>query len=83
MYRKFYTESPFVRVRDSLPELKHVRGTNFCDITVRWDERTETMVAISAIDNLVKGGAGQAIQNMNILFGLPETTGLKSAAVTP
>jgi len=69
-----YKDEPFVRLREDLPSTKDVAYTNFCDLTVRvvagW------LVVISAIDNLVKGASGQAIQNLNILFGLPETAGL-------
>jgi N-acetyl-gamma-glutamyl-phosphate reductase len=57
-----------------------VWGSNYCDIGLQVDRRTGRVLVISVIDNLVKGAAGQAIQNMNILFGLPETTGLLSAA---
>ena len=55
---------------------RFVKGSNICDIAVRVDERTNRVIAISAIDNLIKGAAGQAVQNMNILFGLYEHTGL-------
>jgi N-acetyl-gamma-glutamyl-phosphate reductase len=56
----------------------HVRGTNYCDIGFRLDERNHRLILISAIDNLVKGAAGQAVQNMNIMLGLDETAGLKT-----
>ena len=58
------------------PDTLHVRGTNCCDIGVVMDERNRRLVLMAAIDNLVKGAAGQAVQNMNLMFGLPETTGL-------
>jgi N-acetyl-gamma-glutamyl-phosphate reductase len=76
MYASFYAKEPFVRVRtdDLIPGTKHVYDTNFCDIAVRGFGRTA--VVISCIDNLVKGAAGQAVQNMNILFGLDESAGL-------
>mgnify|MGYP005845820361 CR=1 FL=1 len=74
--REFYREAPFVRVGDALPDTKNVSGTNFCDIGVREDARTGRVVILSAIDNLVKGAAGQAVQNFNLMAGLPETAGL-------
>jgi N-acetyl-gamma-glutamyl-phosphate reductase len=58
-------------------DIKNVRYSNFCDISLHIDTRTNTLIAISGIDNMVKGSAGQAIQNMNIAFDLDETTGLK------
>jgi N-acetyl-gamma-glutamyl-phosphate reductase len=60
----------------AIPQLRSVTGTNYCDIGLFVQERTGQLVILSAIDNLVKGAAGQAIQNMNILFGLPEEKGL-------
>ena len=78
VYSDFYADSPFVRVYDSTSPVvsAHVRGTNYCNLTVTVDERTGQLRVISYIDNLVKGQAGSALQNMNLLFGLPETTGL-------
>lgn len=81
LYKEFYKTSPFVRVIDSLPETRWVKGSNFCDITLRLDTRTNRVIAIAAIDNLIKGAAGQAIQNMNIMFGLNETTAIKVPAI--
>jgi N-acetyl-gamma-glutamyl-phosphate reductase len=75
-YRDFYKGEPFVRVSEALPDTKNVEMTNFCDITVRLDTRTNKLIAISAIDNLTKGAAGQAIQCMNLRCGFDETTGL-------
>jgi len=74
----FYTGRPFVRLcpYNGLPDTLHVRGTNYCDIGFRIDQRNNRLVLISAIDNLVKGAAGQAVQNMNIMLGLAETAGL-------
>jgi N-acetyl-gamma-glutamyl-phosphate reductase len=74
----FYKGHPFVRIcpEGRFPDSAHVRGSNYCDIGVHLDEKTHRLVLISAIDNLVKGAAGQAVQNMNIMLGLPETTGL-------
>ncbi len=84
LYEEFYAGERFVRVlRDDLPQTKAVRGSNFCDIAVRADGRTGRVVVISALDNLVKGAAGQAIQNMNILFGLEESMGLETPPVWP
>jgi N-acetyl-gamma-glutamyl-phosphate reductase len=76
----FYDGRPFIRVCDEngLPDTKYVAGTNYCDIGFRIDNRTGCLVLISAIDNLVKGAAGQAVQNMNIMFGFKETAGLMS-----
>ena len=76
LYRSYYKNENFIRITDSLPETRFVKGSNICDIAVRVDERTNRVIAISAIDNLIKGAAGQAVQNMNILFGLYEHTGL-------
>lgn len=76
--RSAYRDEPFVRVYppDSLPQLEAVAYTNFCDIGIRVDPRTRTVVVISVTDNLVKGAAGQAVQNMNIMCGIEETTAL-------
>lgn len=73
-----YSGEPFVRVYEpgNLPQIEHVVGTNFCDIGATYDPRTRMIVVVSVTDNLIKGAAGQAIQNMNIMFGLPETMGL-------
>jgi len=76
LYRSYYKNENFIRITDSLPETRYVRGSNICDIAVRVDERTNRVIAVSAIDNLIKGAAGQAVQNMNILFGLYEHMGL-------
>ena len=71
----------FVRVKDAgeLPETKHVAGSNFVDIGVCYDKRLQRAVVVSALDNIVKGAAGQAVQNMNLLFGLDEKTALDHA----
>jgi N-acetyl-gamma-glutamyl-phosphate reductase len=72
-----YGEAPFVRLtRGDLPEIKHVAHTNFCDIGWRVDAAGGQLVMVACIDNLVKGAAGQAIQNFNVMFGFDETTGL-------
>jgi N-acetyl-gamma-glutamyl-phosphate reductase len=77
IYQKHYSRAPFVRiVGAAIPEIKNVNYTNFCDIGFHIDESNKTIVLISVIDNLVKGAAGQAVQNMNIMFGFNETEGL-------
>lgn len=78
IYSKFYKTEPFVRVlkKGQVPELKNVAGTNFCDIGLAYDKTKNQLIITSAIDNLVKGAAGQAIQNMNIMCGFRETEGL-------
>ncbi len=83
LYRETYKDEPFIRVLDSPPDLKYVRGTNLCDIYPVINKRTNTLIVITAIDNLVKGASGQAIQNMNIMLGLDETTGLRGITVFP
>jgi N-acetyl-gamma-glutamyl-phosphate reductase len=84
-YREFYKQEPFVRVLPlgQQPNVRNVRGSNFCDIGVTSDPRTGRAVVVSAIDNLVKGAAGQAIQNMNLMMGFEETTGLANAGLFP
>ncbi|MBQ9915297.1 MAG: N-acetyl-gamma-glutamyl-phosphate reductase [Clostridia bacterium] len=80
MYHEFYKDEPFVRIYDEgLPESNHVSGSNFVDIGLCVDERLGRVIIISTIDNLVKGAAGQAIQNMNLICGFPETQGLLGA----
>ncbi len=77
-YKEYYNESNFVRIfADKLPELKYVAGSNYCDIGLKVDERTGRVIVISAIDNLIKGSAGQAIQNMNLMAGFDEKLGLE------
>jgi N-acetyl-gamma-glutamyl-phosphate reductase len=72
-----YAEAPFVRLNAAaLPEIKYVAHTNFCDIGWKLDHADGRLVVVSAIDNLVKGAAGQAIQNFNVMYGLDERTGL-------
>jgi N-acetyl-gamma-glutamyl-phosphate reductase len=73
-----YFRRPFIRLCQDgrLPDTLHVRGTNYCDIGFKLDKKTNRLILISAIDNLVKGAAGQAVQNMNIMLGLDETAGL-------
>ena len=84
LYKEFYKDSPFVRIYDSgEPCTKNIAGTNYCDIGIAVNEATNTVIVMSVIDNLVKGAAGQAAQNMNLVYGLPETTGLKQIALFP
>ena len=72
-----YANAPFVRLRgDALPEIKHVTHTNFCDIGWRVDKASRRLLLVACLDNLIKGAAGQALQNLNVAFGLDETTGL-------
>jgi len=84
-YARLYNEAPFVNVlaKGLLPETRFTLGTNRIDIAYRIDERTRNIVAIGAIDNLVKGAAGQAVQNMNLRFSLDQTTGLDIDASNP
>lgn len=85
VYRDFYKDSPFVRVHPSTAAVgtMTVRGTNRCAIVVSVDARTRKLRIVSIIDNLLKGQAGQALQNMNVMFGLPETTGLDHPGMYP
>jgi len=78
-YEAFYKDEPFVRLLQAgkTANLKNVRGTNVCDISLHMDRRTSTLVVVSCLDNMVKGAAGQAVQNMNIACGIDETSGLK------
>ena len=83
LYRDFYRDAPFVRVVAQPPHTKHTWGNNTCFIHPTIDLRTGRLIVISALDNLVKGAAGQAIQNMNLMLGLAEKTGLEAPAVYP
>jgi len=83
LYRDFYAGEPFVRVVDIPPVTKQARGTNMCLVYPTVDIRTDRLVVVSVLDNLVKGAAGQAIQNMNAMLGLPETMGLDTVALYP
>ncbi len=83
LYEKHYANEPFVHVVDSSPHTKWSYGSNSCFIHPFVDTRTQRLVVISCLDNLVKGASGQAIQNANILYDLPETTGLTALAVYP
>lgn len=84
-YASAYADQPFVRIRSagSHPRTKEVYGSNYCDIAVHVDERTGRVILLSVIDNVVKGAAGQAIHNMNVMFELPETMGLPLVPLFP
>ena len=81
IFRRFYEDSFFVRLVDGSPDINWVKNTNFCDIAVH--SNGKHLVVFSAIDNLIKGAAGQAIQNMNLMFGLDEKTGLVFTGSNP
>jgi len=82
-YRMAYADEPFIRLRRQPPAVKDVRGSNYCDIYTTYDARTHRIITVSAIDNLVKGASGQAIHNMNLMFGLDETAGLHHSPINP
>lgn len=85
LYREWYHGEPFVRIlpEGRFPETKQVRGSNFCDIGCAVDVRTRRVIVVTAIDNLVKGASGQAVQAMNIMMGLDERAGLQLAPLYP
>lgn len=85
VYEKYYKEEKFIRVLDEgiCPETKWVEGSNYVDINFKIDPRTNRIIMMGAIDNLVKGAAGQAVQNMNLMFGLPESEGLELVPMFP
>ena len=85
VYDKYYKEETFVRVlpKGECPETKWVEGSNFVDVNFVIDERTGRIIMMGALDNLVKGAAGQAVQNMNLIFGLPENEGLMMVPMFP
>jgi len=83
LYLDFYKDEPFVKIVEFSPHTKHTWGSNLCLIHPTIDHRTGRLIVISCIDNLVKGAAGQAIQNMNLMLGLPEATGLEALAIYP
>ena len=84
-YTKYYTAEKFVRVLDSgvCPDTRFVEGSNYVDVNFKTDPRTGRVIMMGATDNLVKGAAGQAVQNMNLMFGLPEAMGLELVPVFP
>ncbi len=85
LYEEKYGSEPFVRIcpAGTVPALQHLRGSNYCDISIVTEERTGKIVILSAIDNIGKGSAGQAIQNMNLMLGFDETTGLMQVPCFP
>jgi N-acetyl-gamma-glutamyl-phosphate reductase len=85
IYREYYASSPFVIVLDSgeYPATKSTLGSNFCQMSLKVDPRTGRVVVLSAIDNLVRGMAGEAVQNLNLMFGLDEETGLRQPGMCP
>ena len=83
LYQEFYRDAPFIQITSRPPQTKHAWGNNSCFIYPTVDLKTGRLVVISCLDNLVKGGAGQAVQNMNLMFSLPETTGLEALAIYP
>lgn len=85
VYDKYYAKERFVRVleKDVCPQTKWVEGSNYVDVNFKIDPRTKRIIMMGAMDNLVKGAAGQAVQNMNLLFGLEESMGLQMAPVFP
>lgn len=78
VYRKYYGDEKFIRLLEPgvCPQTRWVEGSNFVDLNIKIDKRTNRVIMMGALDNLVKGAAGQAVQNMNLMFGLPEDTGL-------
>ncbi len=85
LYLDRYDAEPFVRMvpEGTFPATQHVRGSNYCDIGFAIDKRTNRIIVVSAIDNIVKGAAGQAVHNMNLMCGIEETTGLEGAPFFP
>ena len=85
IYDRYYEKERFVRVlkKDVCPETRWIKGSNFVDVNFKLDPRTNRVVMMGAMDNMVKGAAGQAIQNMNLMFGLPEDKGLKLVPMFP
>jgi N-acetyl-gamma-glutamyl-phosphate reductase len=83
IYYNFYKKEPFIRLRDEPVSVQAVRGSNFCDVNPILDMRTNKIIITSAIDNLIKGAAGQAVQNMNIMLGFQETLGIDFSPLSP
>ena len=85
VYDKYYDKERFIRVldKDVCPQTKWVEGSNFVDVNFKIDPRTKRIIMMGAMDNLVKGAAGQAVQNMNLMFGLDEAEGLQMAPMFP
>ncbi|EOZ98053.1 N-acetyl-gamma-glutamyl-phosphate reductase [Indibacter alkaliphilus LW1] len=83
IYQDFYRDKPFVRVRKNVPSIKDVRGSHYCDVFPFWDKRTERIISIAVIDNLLKGAASEAVHNMNLMLGLNEQSGLNQIPLRP
>ena len=85
VYEKYYSDEKFIRLLDQgvCPETRWVEGSNYVDINFKVDPRTHRVIIMGAIDNLVKGAAGQAVQNMNLMFGLDESEGLELVPMFP
>ena len=85
LYEKHYENERFVRISQEkvYPSTNQVRGSNYCDIGIKVNSSNNTAVIVSVIDNLVKGASGQAVQNMNVMMGYEETTGLETTPVFP
>jgi N-acetyl-gamma-glutamyl-phosphate reductase len=83
IYNGFYKDEYFIKVTESLPETRWVRGSNLCHIGIRVDERTGRVIVVSAIDNLMKGAASQAVQNMNLMFEIDEIAGIGMLGMVP
>jgi N-acetyl-gamma-glutamyl-phosphate reductase len=83
LYREFYKGQPFIRIVQTPPTVKQVRGSNYCDIFVTYDDRTGNIITVSAIDNLVKGAAGQAVHNMNLRMNFDIQAGLDYIPLQP
>ncbi len=86
-FQRYYKREPFIRIlssdKDNIPNLKDVVNTNFCDIGVNYDRTRKRILLLSALDNLIKGGSGTAVQNMNIMLGVDERLGLNIIALSP
>jgi len=83
LYADFYANEPFVRVVESPPQTKQVYGSNYCYLYPTVDQRAGRLIVVAVIDNLVKGASGQAVQNLNLMAGLPETMGLEALGIYP
>ena len=84
-FQSFYEDQPFIRLHPvgSLPNTIYVRGSNYCDLGVRVDPERGRVIVVSAIDNLARGAASQAVHNFNLMSGLPETLGLEAVPIIP
>ena len=85
IYKKYYKDEKFIRLLGdtAVAETRWVKGSNFCDISFKVDERTGRVIIVSALDNMIKGAAGQAVQNMNLMMGWQEDLGLEDAPIFP